>query len=206
MRQDAWVVVLGRGWSPDVSGRVEAACVLTHVEPAMRQDAWVVVLGRGWSPDVSGRVEAACVLTHVEPAMRQDAWERKRERGGGVSSQAKKMCVVTFQDNFTKLCPHNSLFIIQVIPDMIAGVPEKCEPSQVHLTAHTPIEGSIPCASQPTDSASHTGRICLCRSVPPWPGQLNDRCRTRVGHSGPAGAMFNSHQIRARLKVSCPCR
>ena len=133
MRQDAWVVVLGRGWSPDVSGRVEAACVLTHVEPAMRQDAWVVVLGRGWSPDVSGRVEAACVLTHVEPAMRQDAWERKREGGGGVSSQAKKkMCVVTFQDNFTKLCPHNSLFIIQVIPDMIAGVPEKCEPSHTH--------------------------------------------------------------------------
>ena len=125
MRQDAWVVVLGRGWSPDVSGRVEAACVLTHVEPALRQDAWVVVLGRGWSPDVSGRVEAACVLTHVEPAMRQDAWERKR--GGGVSSQDKKMCVVTFQDNFTKLCPHNFLFIIQVIPDMIAGVPEKCE-------------------------------------------------------------------------------
>ena len=92
MRQDAWVVVLGRGWSPDVSGRVEAACVLTHVEPAMRQDAWVVVLGRGWSPDVSGRVEAACVLTHVEPAARwdaaarrvgtKDAWERKG--GGGV--------------------------------------------------------------------------------------------------------------------------
>ena len=89
MRQDAWVVVLGRGWSPDVSGRVEAACVLTHVEPAMRQDAWVVVLGRGWSPDVSGRVEAACVLTHVEPAMRQDAWERKRE-GGGVEPSKKK--------------------------------------------------------------------------------------------------------------------
>ena len=104
MRQDAWVVVLGRCWSPDMSGRVEAACVLTHVEPAMRQDAWVVVLGRCWSPDVSGRVEAACVLTHVEPAMRQDAWERKREGGGG-SSQGKQMCVVTFQDNFTKLCP-----------------------------------------------------------------------------------------------------
>ena len=79
----------GRGWSPDVSGRVEAACVLTHVEPAMRQDAWVVVLGRGWSPDVSGRVEAACVLTHVEPAMRQDAWERKRERGGGRAKENK---------------------------------------------------------------------------------------------------------------------
>ena len=93
MRQDAWVVVLGRGWSPDVSGRVEAACVLTHVEPAMRQDAWVVVLGRGWSPDVSGRVEAACVLTHVEPAMRQDAWERKRERegGGGVEPSKKNV-------------------------------------------------------------------------------------------------------------------
>ena len=90
MRQDAWVVVLGRGWSPDVSGRVEAACVLTHVEPAMRQDAWVVVLGRGWSPDVSGRVEAACVLTHVEPAMRQDAWERKRE-GGGVEPSKKNV-------------------------------------------------------------------------------------------------------------------
>ena len=55
-----------------------------------------------------------------------------KEKGGGVSSQAKKMCVVTFQDNFTKLCPHNSLFIIQVIPDMIAGVPEKCEPSHTH--------------------------------------------------------------------------
>ena len=41
MRQDAWVVVLGRGWSPDVSGRVEAAWVPTHVESAMRQDAWV---------------------------------------------------------------------------------------------------------------------------------------------------------------------
>ena len=131
MRQDAWVVVLGRGWSPDVSGRVEAACVLTHVEPAMRQDAWVVVLGRGWSPDVSGRVEAAYVLTHVEPAMRQDAWERKR--GGGGSSQDKKMCVVTFQDNFTKLCPHNFLFIIQVIPDMIAGVPENVS---CHILGH----------------------------------------------------------------------
>ena len=89
MRQDAWVVVLGRGWSPDVSGRVEAACVLTHVEPAMRQDAWVVVLGRGWSPDMSGRVEAACVLTHVEPAMRQDARERKR--GGGGRAKIKNV-------------------------------------------------------------------------------------------------------------------
>ena len=49
-----------------------------------------------------------------------------KERGGG-SSQGKQMCVVTFQDNFTKLCPHNFLFIIQVTPDMIAGVPEKCE-------------------------------------------------------------------------------
>ena len=64
--------------------------------------------------------------------MRQDAWER--EGGGGVEPR-EKMCVVTFQDNFTKLCPHNFLFIIQVIPDMIAGVPEKCEPSHLSIAS-----------------------------------------------------------------------
>ena len=48
---------------------------------------------------------------------------RGNERGRGRAKE--KMCVVTFQDNFTKLCPHNFLFIIQVIPDMIAGVPGK---------------------------------------------------------------------------------
>ena len=46
--------------------------------------------------------------------------------------------------------------------------------------------------------------MSLCRSAPPWPGRMNGRCQTRVGHSGPAGE--HSHQIRARSPVSCPCR
>ena len=50
--------------------------------------------------------------------------------GRGVSSQAKKCASSHFRTISQNCAPHNFLFIIQVIPDMFAGVKGKCEPSQ----------------------------------------------------------------------------